>query len=57
MPPYPPPSHRLSRALLAVAIAAAFALGVAAVLLTGVNDALLRAGADLATKIRHAWPA
>jgi hypothetical protein len=56
MPPYPPPSHRLSRALLAVVIAAAFGLAVAVVLLTGIDDALLRAGADLTTKIRHAWP-
>lgn len=56
MPAGPPPSHRFSRALLAVVIAAVFGLGVALVLLTGLDDALLRAGTDLTTHVRNAWP-
>ena len=55
-PPVPPPSHRLSRAALAVVIAAVFGIGVAVVMLTGIDDALLRAGTDLTTRVRHAWP-
>jgi len=53
----PPPSHRLSRAVLAVAIAAVVGLGVTLFVLTGADDALLRAGTALATRIRNAWPA
>jgi len=52
----PPPSHRASRAVLAAAIAAVFGLGVAVFLLTGADDALLRAGTALATRVRDAWP-
>lgn len=52
----PPPSFRLSRAMLAIVIAAVVGLGVALFLLTGAEAALLRAGIALAARVRDAWP-
>lgn len=52
----PPPSHRVSRAMLALVIAAVVGAGVALFVLTGAGEALLRAGTALATRVRDAWP-
>ncbi len=50
-----PSGHRGARVLLVLALIAACTVSIAAVILTGLDDTLLRAGTELVQRVRAAW--